>query len=69
MTYVSFKTSLQMNQIYSMLFVLFLILADKRHVIDLDYPYALPMGLTADEEGFLYTGLYNGSCIIKIDPR
>lgn len=27
------------------------------------------MGLTADKYGYLYSGLYNGSAVIKIDPR
>lgn len=28
-----------------------------------------PIGLAADKHGFLYSGLYNGSAVIKIDPR
>lgn len=33
------------------------------------YPESVvPTGLTADIYGFLYTGLYNGSAIAKIDP-
>lgn len=33
------------------------------------YPETVvPVGLSADIYGFLYTGLYNGSAVAKIDP-
>lgn len=44
-------------------------LADKRHVMDLDFPGITPVGLTADTNGFLYCGIYGGAYIAKIDPR
>lgn len=39
-------------------------------ILTLDqYPDGIyPIGLAADVDGFLYTGLYNGSAVIKIDP-
>lgn len=45
-------------------------LADKREVIHLNYSedYFLP-GLTADTNGDLYCGVFNGSRVIKINPR
>lgn len=35
-----------------------------------DFPeYVAPVGLAIDSNGDLYSGLYNGSAVIKIDPR
>lgn len=34
------------------------------------YPqWVTPIGLAADINGYLYLGLYNGSAVIKIDPK
>lgn len=44
--------------------------ANERVLMTLDqYPeWVIPTGLAADECGFLYCGLYNGSGVIIIDP-
>lgn len=45
-------------------------LASERLLLVLEQypPWVVPTGLAADVHGFLYTGLYNGSAVAKIDP-
>lgn len=49
---------------------LFAFTASEREIMVLDqYPdWVVPTGLAADVNGYLYSGLYNGSAVIKIDP-
>lgn len=38
-------------------------------VLKIDHPEALPDGMTIDDEGKLWTALYNGYKVIRIDPK
>lgn len=45
-------------------------LGNERQVLQMQFGGGnLLVGMTADQDGFLYSGLYGGSEIIKIDPR
>lgn len=45
-------------------------LGNERQVLQMQFGDGnLLVGMTADQGGFLYSGLYGGSEIIKIDPR
>lgn len=52
--------------------VFFCLLDDGRNVIDLNIKSEkrkLPVGIAIDRCGYLYVGVYRGSCLLKIDPR
>lgn len=50
---------------------LLLLTANERIVYKFDIPSEsiIPIGLTIDALGFLYSGLNGGGAVVKIDPR